>query len=285
MTTDHDAFPLPDLRFVPVETLVPHEQHDAHRMEALARKLREEPELKNPPVVSPLGPQTGSESRFVVLDGANRATAAREAGFPHMLVQVVPYEEPYVRLTTWYHALADLEPHDLQQELARIPGLTCHTEERIHGRALLARREALACVVSDFAAVITLTGGADLEQRNALLNAIVDIYRHRTFYRVPTDSLAAARVRHKDATVMVVFPHFEPDEILELAMSGARLPAGITRHLIRWRALRVNLPIERLSDRKATIDEKNRWLGAWLAERTATRHVRFYEESTVLFDE
>jgi len=285
MANEHEAFPLPDLRFVPVEALVPHEQHDAHRMDALAQKLREEPALKNPPVVSPLGTPGGTGARFVVLDGANRATAAREAGFPHMVVQVVRYEEPHVRLATWYHALADLQPNELQRELMRIPGLTCHTEERIHGRALLARREALACVVSDFAAVITLLGGADLEQRNALLNAVVDIYRHRKFYRVATDSLAAARVRHPDVTATIVFPHFEPDEILELAMSGARLPAGITRHLIRWRALRVNVPIERLADTRQTLDEKNRWLAAWVADRAATRHVRFYEESTVLFDE
>ena len=284
MVHGSDDFPLPDLRFVPVESLVPHEQHDAHRMEPLARQLRDETHLRNPPVVAPLA-EDGDDARYVVLDGANRSTAARAAGFPHMVVQVVRYEEPYVRLATWYHALSAMPPAEIESALRSVHGLTCHSEDRIHGRALLARRQALACIVTPGVKVMTLTGGADLEDQNALLNQVVDIYRRRHFYRVTGDTLEAARQRNPDVTAVVVFPHFEPDEILELAMSGARLPAGITRHLIRWRALRVNAPIERLADRTQTIDQKNSWLREWLTERVTTRHVRFYEEPTVLFDE
>ena len=284
MVHGSDDFPLPDLRFVPVESLVPHEQHDAHRMEPLVRQLREETHLKNPPVVASLADYAG-DPRYVVLDGANRSTAARAAGFPHMVVQVARYQEPYVQLATWYHALSAMTPHEIETALRAIPGLTCHTEDRIHGRALLARRQALACIVTSDSKVMTLTGGKDLETQNALLNQVVDIYRQRHFYRVTGDTLEAAHRRHPDVTAVIVFPHFEPDEILALAMSGARLPAGITRHLIRWRALRVNAPIERLADRTQTLEQKNAWLSEWLTERVTTRHVRFYEEPTVLFDE
>ena len=283
MPHDNEDFPLPDLRFVPVEALVPHERHDAQRTEPLVRQLAQETCLKNPPVVSAL--DVHGTPQYVVLDGANRSTAARAAGFPHMLVQVVPYEEPHVRLSTWYHALGDVPIPELQRDLQKITGLECHMEERIHGRALLARREALACIVTGAGAVMALTGGHDLEEKNALLNQVVDVYRGRRFYRVTGDTLAAARERHPDVTAVVVFPHFEPDEILELAMGGSRLPAGITRHLVRWRALRINVPIERLADRTQDVAAKNAWLDAWLADRVRTRHVRFYEEPTVMFDE
>ena len=289
-TMMHDGdFPVPDLRFVPIENLVPHERHDAHRMEPLVRQLRDEGLLKNPPVVAPLSwdavESADALPRYVVLDGANRASAAAAAGFPHMLVQVVRYAEPHVHLATWYHALSEFEPRELEAALERIGGLECRMEERVHGRALLARREALACVAFGGTSVMTLTGGGDLESRNALLNQVVDIYRRRAFYRVTSDAIEPVRQRYPDVTALLVFPHFEPDEILELALSGARLPAGITRHLIRWRALRVNLPIERLADRGESPEQKNEWLRHWLAERVATRHVRFYEEPTVLFDE
>jgi hypothetical protein len=190
-----------------------------------------------------------------------------------------------VRLMTWYHALSDFPPVAIEAALGGIPGIRFRPEERIHGRALLARREALACIATGGPTVLALTGGADLVGRNALLNSLVDLYRGRRFYRVTVDSIEAARKRHLDVTALVVFPHFEPDEILELALDGARLPAGITRHLIRWRALRVNVPIERIADPGPTLEEKNRWLAEWLREKVATRHVRFYEESTVLFDE
>ena len=69
---------LPDLRFVAVEALVPHEQFDARRLEPLVQRLREEGVLRNPPIVAPFA---GESDRFLVLDGANRVTAAREVGW------------------------------------------------------------------------------------------------------------------------------------------------------------------------------------------------------------
>ena len=82
-----------------------------------------------------------------------------------------------------------------------------------------------------------------------------------------------------------MFPHFEPAEVVELAARGESMPAGITRHLIRWRALRINLPLDQLADTTRGVDEKNRWLSEWGQEKLAQRQVRFYEEPTVLFDE
>ena len=273
---------LPDLRFVAVGSLVPHERHDEQRMTPLVRKLREQGVLKNPPIVAPLD----DEGRFVVLDGANRAMAARAAGLPHLVVQVVRYGDPGVQLSTWYHALVGFPHDELGLKLAAIPGLECHPETLTHARAVLARREALAFVVCGDGGVDILCGGRDLAERNNLLNAVVDSYRGDTrFLRVASDSLESAQSRHPDVTALVVFPRFEPDEVIELATSGARLPAGITRHLVRWRALRLNIPLERLADGTQSLDIKNRWLHDWIQEKLRQRQVRFYEEPTVVFDE
>ena len=115
---------------------------------------------------------------------------------------------------------------------------------------------------------------------------MVDLYRDRVpFHRVAGDSLSAAKARYPDVTALLVYPRFHPDEILEIATSGARLPAGITRHVIPGRALRLNIPLEVLADTGRSVEEKNRWLASWVAERVAQKNVRFYEESTVLFDE
>jgi hypothetical protein len=155
----------------------------------------------------------------------------------------------------------------------------------LHARAELARREALAYAVHDGRSALVFRGGADLEARNRLLNAIVDLYRENRFYRMSTDSLDVARERHADVTTLLVFPHFAPAEVLELATSGAKLPAGITRHLIRWRALRINVPLECMAANDRPLDAKNAWLRSWLQEKFERRQVRFYEEPTVLFDE
>jgi hypothetical protein len=275
----------PDLRFVPSDAVVPHEQHDNQRLEPLVRRIRESSVLKNPPIVTPLSGD-GADARYVVLDGANRCTAARAAGLPHIVVQVVPYEGAGVALSTWNHALAGVSCTDLDRALSPIAGLERRGSNVIAARAQLARREALAWITIESDPPTTLHGGADLHERNVLLNQVVDAYaKLGPFYRVTGDSLLEARARYPDATALVVFPHFEPAEILELATRGERLPAGITRHLIRWRALRLNIPIERMADARHTLEDKNRWLQDWLREKVTQRHVRYYEEPTVLFDE
>jgi L-serine kinase (ATP) / ParB family transcriptional regulator, heme-responsive regulator len=282
-TDDAPQLRLPDLRFVPVETLVPHEQHDPHRSGPLAQRFRDQGVLRNPPVVTPLPPD---EERYMVLDGANRATAAQEAGFPHVVVQVVRYEDPGVRLMTWHHALSGLPIPDLERALAAVPGLTTSEGDLRHARAVLARREAIAFVALPAGRAIMLGGGGELNQRNAVLNAMVDAYRTRIpFFRVASESLGDAQAEHPEVTALVVFPHFEPAELLELSGSGARLPAGITRHVIPKRALRLDVPLARLADRDQTLADKNRWLADWLRDKMQRRQVRFYQESTVLFDE
>lgn len=282
-TEDAPRLHLPDLRFVAVEALVPHEQHDQQRSGPLVERLREQGVLRNPPIVTPLPPD---EDRFVVLDGANRATAAAAAGLPHIVVQVVRYEDPGLRLTTWHHALIELPVTELERALRAIAGLTCVPTGLRHARAVLARREAIAFVALPDQRALTLHGGGELDQRNAVLNAVVDAYRAETrFYRVASDSLADAQREHPEVTALIVFPHFEPDEVIELAMGGARLPAGITRHVIPWRALRLNVPLERMADTTEPLEAKNRWLEGWLRDKVQQRQVRFYQESTVLFDE
>jgi hypothetical protein len=273
---------LPDLRFVPVEMLVPHERHDSRRLEPLVERLKREAVLRNPPLVAALA---GGEGRFIVLDGANRVTAAGQAGLPHIVVQVVDYNEPHVHLSTWSHALGEMPRWELESALRKIPGLTVNEEPHLHARALLARREALAFVAYADGGTDTLHGGGDIVERNELLNQVVDTYRNRqSYFRVPTDEFSDADERHRGITALVVYPHFEPAEVVELATTGARLPAGITRHLIRWRALRLDVPLERLASGDS-LEAKNRWLADWLGEKLAGRKVRFYEEPTVSFDE
>jgi L-serine kinase (ATP) / ParB family transcriptional regulator, heme-responsive regulator len=283
--TAQSEFKMPDLRIVLSAALVPHEREDESRAVRLSERLRRSGFLKNPPIVTEALSADGGPC-FVVLDGANRVSAARATKLPHVLVQVVRYDDPGIELTTWHHALSGFPAERLERELASVPGLTLGQEGLSHARALLARREAIAYVVSDRERALTLHGDRGLYERNALLNAVVDLYRDRApFHRVMRDSLSGARARFSDITALVVFPRFHPDEILEIATSGARLPAGITRHVIPWRALRVNAPLDILADPDRSIGDKNAWLTAWIAERVAQKNVRFYEESTVLFDE
>jgi hypothetical protein len=89
---------------------------------------------------------------------------------------------------------------------------------------------------------------------------------------------------YDDIAALVVFPRYAPAEIIDLARVSAYLPAGITRHLIPRRALRINLPLSALSN-DTSLTEKNAWLLDWMRQKVASKTARYYQESTFLFDE
>ncbi len=90
---------LPVLRMLPTDSLVPHEDCDPSRVERLGQRIQKEKLLKNPPIVTEI---PGSD-RYVVLDGANRVMVFVELGIPHIVAQLVSYDDPGVRVDTWYH--------------------------------------------------------------------------------------------------------------------------------------------------------------------------------------
>ncbi|MCS7251313.1 MAG: hypothetical protein RMK32_07115 [Anaerolineae bacterium] len=274
-----DAFPI--LRFVPIQDLIPHEQADPVRIEPLIRRLQSEAILKNPPVVAPIP----DEPRYVVLDGANRMEAARRLGFPHLIVQVVDYEDPRLRVDAWTHVISGESPEDLFTTVQAIEGIIWEPSERLHAQSELARRQAIACFITPQGGIYLIRAEGDLYRRINLLNHLVDTYKsHFRFYRTITDQLQQILTYYEQVIGIAIFPRYEPAEIIEMARSGARLPAGITRHIIPYRALRINLSLEILKA-PLSLEEKNAWLTEWFRQKLAAREIRVYEESVVIFDE
>jgi hypothetical protein len=273
----------PDLRIVPIGVLVEHEYNDVQRTAPLAERLKAEGLLKNPPIVTPL--EAGSPSaaepdaRFVVLDGANRVTALHSLGYPHALVQVVRYEYPHVTLTTWHHVVTGAD-------LDAIEGLNFRPMDLLQARAGLARRELLAYTIrADGQVFAARTEARTIHEQNRLLNAMVDTYKDRgRLFRATTDNLDEALQLYADLTGLVIFPNYETAEVLTLARDGELLPTGLTRHLIQGRALRTNYPLSELGANDS-LEAKNARLQEWLKRKMASKDIRFYGESTYLFDE
>ena len=272
---------LPDLRVVAVADLLLHEQHDMQRSEPLLARLQADQVLRNPPIVAAID----GDSRFVVLDGANRVTAFERMDLPHIVVQVVDYGDAELALDSWHHLVTGLGRAAFNQQLARLGGLAVEPATLLHARAQLARREALAFIVHPGNDVRTVCVDGTLHERVARLNDMVDIYRSSgRIFRVNTDHLDDLMAHYDGITALVVFARHDPAEIVELARLGARLPAGITRHVIQRRALRVDFPLADLRAAKPLAD-KNAALDAWMKHKVERKQVRFYQESTFLFDE
>ena len=286
---------LPRLAIVPTASLALHEEVDLQRSQPLAERLRAEEVLKNPPVVAPLE----GEQRYVVLDGTNRVVALRALACPHVVVQVVDYDDPALILDTWSHLITDVPVSDFLAAVRSVAGMRLEPVNQLHARAELARRQAVAYLLTpdpasrrDEAPLDPIRVDAHvahvegyLQRRAAILTDLVSQYRARgRIQRVNTDHFDQLRRLYDHIAGLVVFPRYAPSEIMELARQGAYLPTGITRHVVPGRALRLDFPLRVLFDDR-TLVEKHAWLQDWIRAKLAGKEIRYYQESTFLFDE
>ncbi|MBS1253952.1 MAG: hypothetical protein MAG451_03006 [Anaerolineales bacterium] len=270
---------VPTLRIVAVENLILHEETDPRRAERLVVRIREDGVLKNPPVVAPLA-KTG---QYVVLDGANRTAALAGMGVRDAAVQVVNYDE--VGLDTWNHLVAGVDDEVLFAAIKSIPGVSVRSMDLQTARRLWRDRAVLAYMVCRDGQVHVVEPGENLKQSARLLNQMSNVYRgEATIYRVETDNTSELGSYYDDVAATIIYPPFRPADILNLALNSAKLPTGITRHIIPRRALRINIDLDFLAEDRP-VSEKNEWLQDWLRRKLQNKEARYYEEPTFLFDE
>ncbi len=273
MSPNRSDAPSPDLRIVLTERLHPHEEHDSQRAVPLIERLRHESVVINPPIVAPMG-----SSQFVILDGANRCYAFSELSYSHILVQVAPYESGYVDLKTWRHIIGGWDADKFIQCLKQLPDI-----QIIEGT----HADAIAHIwFKDQRTVALLAPVSNTHERNAALREVVRIYQrnatlHRTALTEPEDIWPL----HPDGIAILVFPSYQPADIMTAARLQAFFPPGISRHIIHGRALRVNYPLATLRDDSVRLSDKNEALKIWLQQKLADRKVRYYAEATYQFDE
>lgn len=274
---------LPQLEFVPVEKLLPHERHDDSRTRPLIIRIKNSGVFRNPPIVTPLGDGSG---RYMVCDGANRTTALQQMGYPHALVQVVEPDDPGLGLQTWHHVVWELNPERFLRNLENVDGLRLESCADLQATPDLERDCGLAVVHDRHGSAFwACTPERALERRVELLNALVDTYREsarldRTGLR---DVETLANI-YPAFCGLVVFPQFDIYDVLRLTGEGLLLPSGITRFTISPRALHLDYPLEALQSNEP-LEKKNAELHAWLQERLDRKGVRYYAEATFLFDE
>lgn len=279
----HHTTDIPKLLILPADALILHEDVDVRRVEPLVERLQVDGFLKNPPIAAPIDCPLGCQGRHVILDGANRTTALWKLEAPHHLVQVVDYHD--VELDTWGHLVTSISREVFTQTLAQA-GLELEPTSREDARERLAGRKIAASITVPGGNVLAVLGAGSLASETRVLRRLASVYNGRSvIHRVKTDHLADLLPLYDDVAALIRFPSYEPDEIMRLADDGHKLPTGITRHIIHGRALRVNLPLSVLMDEQRTTEQKNQWLRDWIKQKLAGREIRYYQESTFLFDE
>lgn len=278
------AVPIPDLRIVPTDDIVPHEPVDNARVQKLVETLLQDNILKNPVIVTPLRLEDEHE-QFLLLDGTNRHSGLRTLNIQHTLVQVVQYDTPQVRISAWNHVLTHTSRSQIEVSLQTLPGTSTSLIDRRDAQSLLEHNEILAYCILDDDTTLAFDSPHNLMGRIKTLRDIVDTYIqsgpiHRTALSDPQDIQAI----YPDLVAVMVFPVLTHHDILEIASLNEKVPSGITRHIIQGRALRLNYDLAKLRSAHA-VNLKNSELRSWIENQFSARSARLYEEATYLFDE
>lgn len=272
-----------NLCIVSLQNVVLHEEIEIKRVNKLIERLRTDRVLKNPPMVAQVN--DNNTPRYVVLDGASRTSALRALNVRDVLVQIVNYHSPQVQLDSWHHLLLDITPSGLRRELDEVACVAMVEMDEEQAQRELNQRKILAYLKFTDGRSVGLRCNEGLQVQAEALNEVVRSYEAKVeLYRVSTTNLEQLVADPKRLAAVMVFPKYKPDEIIQLALSGAKVPMGITRHIIPGRALRVNLPLDVLEGQQS-LREKNAWFDAWLQEKMKNRNVRYYQEPVFLFDE
>lgn len=267
---------LPKLALVPLEHCVLHESVEPERVARLVDRLTADDLLRNPPIVA----RYERNERMMVLDGATRTTALRQLGLLAAPVQLIDYADKQIELQTWAHLLQHVRLEPLLQSLRGIQGLHVHPA---HFDDPDEPEEALCSLQTPGGEIWALQGGENLTDEARLLGAVFHCYiQYARVQRVAQDDqLDPARLPGN--TALMTFVRYSKRELLSLTQAGGVLPAGITRHIIPGRVLRLNVPLAEL--RNGTLATQQQWFDAWVNERIAGGHARLYSEPTWLFDE
>jgi len=272
---------IPELRIIPLEKTILHEHSDPNRVERLASKLKEDGILRNPPIVT----EIDNDERYIVLDGANRVSALARLNCKDILVQVESYNNEDLELNTWCHLLTDYEEERFLAETESIDGITVSRVNAGEAEKLLNSKKILCYVIFSDREIYSYKGGKDFFEKTELLSKVVSVYKHQTkIHRITNLELDYLLKIYRNVTEIIVFPQYAPNEIIDLSINGVKLPAGITRHILPRRALRVNLPIDFLMS-DMPIESKNQLLVDEIDKRIKENQVRYYKEPTFLFDE
>ena len=277
-----DAMRRVQVAIVDVDAVRPHEVADPARERRIERRLAADGVLRDPLVVGAIPDVEG----YVLLDGTNRRQALVSLGCKRALVQVIDYADHHaIQLRTWCHAAPGSLP-ELLSHAELIPGVDVESLPPLATADALLSGDTLAVLLDRrerFALVRTRQPGSlRVSSRADQLRHLVDIYEEG-LSRVDCDPDGVEERAHglwAHTGVLVAFPPFSRSQVVAIAVGGALIPAGITRHVILGgRALRVNVPLDLLSgslDLEASDKQ--------LREHLSALQPRLYTEPTILYD-
>jgi hypothetical protein len=271
-----------EITIVDITSIHMHEETIPEFVQRLAAELLKDKILKDPVIVD--------EKTFVVLDGMHRAAALRMAGCIRIPVCLVDYDNPSIKVETWYRAFSRQNEEKLIKELMHM-SIQTHAATIQEAKVNLEKRTAAAFIATTKECIIVRSPARDLRQDYQLVTEIEHMAK-RLGYEVSyeTESDAFRKLKEENAPAILGPPPIRKEDVREFGIRDDLLPHKATRHLIPTRPLGVNVPLEMLQNKNMELEEINRKLMESLKKRRLQKleagsviENRRYEEQVFLF--
>jgi L-serine kinase (ADP) len=268
------------ISMVNLDELKPHEEVIDPVVGSLANDVLKEGELRDPLVVD--------QEDYVILDGMHRFNSLRRLKCRFVPCCLVDYDNPLIKVGAWFRLFAVDEPETVTEKLLRDAGLHYSS-----------RKVELANMSNNPQTIIFTKTGAqfslpDLVDPIQLARTAGSLEKTMVNKGHPVDyspeTTALQKLQSGEPNLMISVPIFSKQQIREFGITGHLLPHKMTRHVMPSRPLRVDTPIEMLTDPKISREEADRKLGELLAQRHIERKPpgsivdgRRYEEELLIF--
>lgn len=274
------SFPVIDI--IKIADLVFHETEDNARTVKLEERIRADGFLKNPVIVGRL---SRTKAKYLLLDGIHRISALRNLGCRDVVAQVVDYSEEDVKVEVWHRFVHGISPATFLDEIKKVVGKDLRKETKDNAIKFRKKKMILMHLLLANGSSYVIRNPATLEARIEKMEKILNVCAsvaevHRTSEEEAGSLLEGSR----DATAIVFIPQIEKSDIIQIALSNMKLPAGITRHIIPCRALGLLIDLALLKI-KLRINEKSKVIQEIVKQRVDDERVRFYAEPVLVFSE
>jgi len=269
-----------NLNIFKIKDIMMHETTETNRLRNIFDRISTSKHLMNPVIVGKY------DDELILIDGANRLSTLKEIGCRLIIAQLTDYKNRKIKLRNWNHLIYDVGINDIKEfcdaNKFRYKEITYK-----EGKDFLKNNH--NCVlVSDISSgkplLISLPKKFD-DTINRLNDFTKFYFNVHNFDRSEEEITFSDLCRYsRRKGVLVEFFKFRKEQIVKIARSKAKLPAGISRHILDNRVLHVKYEISKLKSDK-DIELKRDELNKYLLGKIDSNKVRQYRESVIVFDE
>ncbi|MBD3169412.1 MAG: hypothetical protein GF307_08005 [candidate division Zixibacteria bacterium] len=273
---------LPDLKFINIEQLVSHEAPNDIRIQRLIDQIRKEGILRNPIIAARM---PGSD-KYMILDGVSRVEAFRELGYRDIVAQIVEYDNPRIKVSSFCWMIANITAGQLLERLQH-KGIELTKISRKGNLDKIPNIKDAGCIHFRNGESYSISDGSDsLRDRLIRLEYLADSFNGIFEVHIISPPADPAKLfsRYPKGNALLILPSFNKMEITEMVGNELKLPYGITSHQVPDRVLGISIPIS-IASSDAPLEEKNAYILELFKLRLSRNQARYYPESVFILND